>query len=91
MEYPRKHLACGGILNFAETKIVTIIMNKKAVDKYNARAKIKQLNKDFYKCNKCGQFISVISFPSWKDYVLKGKIREEDRKQRQRKELLHDK
>jgi len=100
MEYPRYHLGCSGKLTFVETKIVTIVTNKKAVDKYNARAKIKQLNKDFYKCNKCNNLINVIIFPSWEGYVLMGKIRiskqeywrikEEYRKRQQQKELSHD-
>ena len=75
MEYPRYHLGCGGALNFAESKLVTVVVNKRAVDKYNAKAIIKQFNKDFYKCNKCEEFVNVIIFPSWEQYVLMGKIR----------------
>jgi hypothetical protein len=100
MEYPRYHLGCGGTLNFAETKLVTIVTNKRAVDKYDAKAKIKQFNKDFYKCDKCKNFISVIVSPSWEQYVLMGKIRIEKWKywelkkayqaRQQRRELLHD-
>lgn len=75
MDYPRHHLGCGGVLNFAETKIVTVIANKKAVEKFKAKAIIKQFNKDFYKCTKCETFINVIIMPSWEEYVLMGKIR----------------
>ena len=101
MEYPRKHLNCGGTLNFAETKLVTVVINKKAVEKFGAKAVIKQFNKDFFKCNKCENFINVIIFPSWEQYVLMGKIRvakwkyweikEAYKARQQRKELLHDK
>lgn len=101
MDYPRYHLGCGGTLNFAETKLVTIVVNKKAVDKYNAKAIIKQFNKDFYKCDKCENFINIIIFPSWEQYVLMGKIRiakweywklkKESQARQQRRELLHDK
>jgi len=95
MDYPRYHIGCGGKLNFAETKIVTVITNKKAVEKYNARAKIKQLNKDFYKCDKCENFVNIVTFPSWEEYVLMGKIRVSTQeywkiKEAHRKELLHD-
>lgn len=99
-EYPREHLGCGGTLNFAETRLVTVVLNKKAVEKFNAKAVIKQFNKDFYKCDKCKTFINVIIFPSWEQYVLMGKIRIEKWKywkikeaykaRQQRKELLHD-
>jgi len=99
MEYPRYHLGCGGKLNFAETKVVTLVVNKKAVEKYNAKSVIKQLNKDFYKCDKCENFVNVIIFPSWEQYVLMGKIRiskqaywklkDEHRARQQRKELLY--
>lgn len=99
-EYPRYHLGCGGKLNFAETKIETIVINKKAVDRYNAKAVIKQFNKDFYKCDKCERLVNVIIFPNWEKYVLMGKIRiskqeywrirEEYKKRQQQKELLHD-
>jgi len=75
MEYPRYHIGCGGKLNFAETKIETVIVNKKAVEKFNARAIIKQFNKDFYICSKCKKRTNVIIFPSWEQYVLMGKIR----------------
>jgi len=101
MEYPRYHIGCGGTLNFVETKLVTVVVNKKAVDKYNARAKIKQFNKDFYKCDKCDKLINVIVFPSWEQYVLSGKIRietwrywklkKEYQARQQKRELLHDK
>lgn len=75
MEYPRYHLNCGGTLNFARTEVVTVVVNKRAVDKYNAKAIIKQFNKDLYKCDKCEEFVSVVIFPSWEEYVLMGKIR----------------
>ncbi len=75
MEYPRYHLHCGGKLNFAETKVVTVVVNKKAVEKYDAKAIIKQFNKNFYKCDKCEEFVNVIIFPSWEQYVLMGRIR----------------
>jgi len=100
-EYPRYHLSCGGTLNFTETKIVTVVVNKRAVDKYNEKAIIKQFNKDFYKCDKCKNPINVIIFPSWEQYVLMGKIRISKQEywklknayqaRQQRKELLHDK
>lgn len=98
-EYPRHHLGCGGQLNFAETRVETVIVNKKAVEKFNAKAIIKQFNKDFFKCDKCKAFINVIIFPSWEQYVLKGDIRVATWKyweiknaykaRQQRKELLH--
>jgi len=75
MDYPRYHLHCGGKLNFAETKVVTVVVNKRAVEKYNAKAIIKQFNKDLYKCDKCEEFVNVVIFPSWEEYVLMGKIR----------------
>lgn len=100
-EYPRHHLGCGGELNFAETKVVTVVVNKKAVEKYGDKAIIKQFNKDFYKCTKCKVFINVISFPSWEQYVLMGKIRvptwkywkikEANRARQERRDLLHGK
>ena len=99
MDYPRYHIGCGGELKFIETKLVTVITNKRAVEKYDARAKIKQFNKDFYMCNKCENLVNVIILPSWEQYVLMGKIRiskqeyweirEADNKRKQRKELLH--
>ncbi len=101
MDYPRYHLGnCGGKLNFAETKLVTVVVNKKAVDKYGAKAIIKQFNKDFYKCTKCELFINVIILPSWEEYVLMGKIRidkqaywrlKEESRVRKERGLLHDK
>ena len=101
MEYPRYHIGCGGELNFAETKIETVIVNKKAVEKYGDKAIIKQFNKDFYKCNKCKSFTNVIILPSWEQYVLKGdirvttqlywKIKNAYKARQQRKELLHGK
>lgn len=100
MEYPRYHLGCGGKLNFAETKTVTVTVNKKAVEKYHAKAIIKQFNKDFYKCDKCENFINVVILPSWEKYVLMGKIRiskqeywrikEEHKKRQQRRDLPYD-
>ena len=75
METLRKHISCGGKLNFAETKLTTIIVNKKAVEKYGNKAIIKQFNKDYYKCDKCGALINIITLPSWEQYVLMGKIR----------------
>lgn len=101
MEYPRQHIGCGGNLNFAETKVTTVVVNKKAVEKYGDKAIIKQFNKDFYKCDKCETFINIIIFPSWESYVLMGKIRVPTWKyweiknaykaRQQRKELLHGK
>lgn len=100
-EYPRQHIGCGGELKFVETKLVTIVTNKRAVEKFNAKAKIKQFNKDFYMCNKCKSLINIIIFPSWEQYVLMGKIRistqeywrikEAHKVQQQRRKLLHDK
>ena len=99
MEYPKYHLNCGGKLDFAETVITTVVVNKRAVDKFNAKAIIKQFNKDYYKCDKCGALINIIVFPSWEEYVLKGDIRVSTWKyweiknaykaRQQRKELSH--
>jgi hypothetical protein len=100
MEYPRHHIGCKGVLNFAETKREVVVVNKKAVDKYGAKAIIKQFNKDFYKCTKCNVFINVIIMPSWEEYVLMGKIRidkqaywrlKEETRARQERRFLHDK
>jgi len=73
--YPRVHVNCGGKLNFAKSIVETKVLNEFAVKKYNAKAKIKQFNKDLYKCDECDKLVSVIDFPSWEEYVLMGRIR----------------
>ena len=75
MQYPREHLHCGGTLNFARSEVVTVTVNKKAMEKYGAKAIIKQHNKDLYKCDKCDMLVNVIDMPSWEEYVLMGRIR----------------
>jgi hypothetical protein len=74
-EYPRIHSNCGGELHYHETVTENRVINKRAVDRYNAKAIIKRITKTLYKCDKCGDLVNIISFPSWKDYVLMGKIR----------------
>lgn len=56
-DYPKYHVNCGGELSFIETKHVLI--NKKAVEQYGAREKY--LSKDYYKCDKCGNTINLIT------------------------------
>jgi len=74
-EYPRYHIGCNGQLTYAKTIIETIVLNKKAVDKFHAKAKIKQIEKEYYICDKCKALVNIISFPSYEQYVLMGKIR----------------
>lgn len=72
--YPRYHVNCGGELDFTETKHVVVVINKRDVDRNNAKAKIKQFDKDFYKCEKCKREVNIVVLPSLKDYEDNGEL-----------------
>lgn len=74
-EYPRYHSNCGGELHYHETVTENIIVNKWAVKKYGEKARIKQMTKTYYLCNKCNDKVNIITFPSWEEYVMMGQIR----------------
>ena len=55
--YSKRHVNCGGELSFIETKHTMI--NKKAVDNFGAKKKY--VYKDYYRCDKCGSTINIIT------------------------------
>jgi hypothetical protein len=75
----RPHLACNGkekgrlMFDHVETK--KFLVNKRAVKRFGAKPEYKEISQDIYVCDKCGEFAVVIVCPSWKDYVLSGRIR----------------
>lgn len=71
----RPHIGCGGELTFETTEVENVIINKKAVKQFGAKAKIKQVTKNLFRCNKCNDLVNVITCPSWEQYVLSGRIR----------------
>lgn len=78
-EYPRYHFNCGGQLVFDHTEVENRVVNKRAVDRFGAKAIIKRISKTLYKCRKCGDLVNIITFPSWEEYVLMGQIRVDPR------------
>lgn len=78
MKYDKlPHIDCGGTLTWEIDKITKVVLNKEAV-RNGAVPKVKELNKAFYRCDKCNELVHVISCPSWEDYVLNGKIKVND-------------
>ncbi len=71
----RKHIGCGGDLTFEKEVVENKILNKRAVEKFGAKAKIKQVTKNMFRCNKCRELVNVVTCPSWEQFVLWGKIR----------------
>lgn len=71
----RIHIGCGGSLTFEKEQRVNFILNKKAVERFGAKAIIKPITKNLYRCDKCNDLVNVITCPSYEEFVLRGKIR----------------
>ena len=71
----RIHIGCGGNLTFEKEVRENKVLNQRAVDKFGAKAKIRSINKQMHRCDKCRALINVITCPSWEEYVLRGQIR----------------
>ena len=99
----RPHLGCSGKvkgrLTFDRIETKKILTNKYAVRRFGAEPEYKEITQDVYVCDKCGEEAVIIVCPSWKDYVLSGRIRvakwlyrqirDEDIKMRQRQRVQH--
>lgn len=70
----RPHIGCGGNLTYEKMETVDVTVNKRDF-RNGAKAIVKQISKNFYKCDKCEELVNVISCPSYEDFVMSGKIR----------------
>lgn len=71
----RPHIGCGGNLEYEKMEIVNVTVNKRDVRVSGAKAIIKQISKNLYRCDKCNDLVNVVSCPSYEDFVMSGKIR----------------
>jgi len=75
----RKHIGCGSVkpgnLTYEKDVIENVVVNKRDVRKFGAEAKIKQITKSLFRCDKCNELINIVTCPSWEDFVLRGRIR----------------
>lgn len=68
MAYLNKfHLNCGGLLTYAKHVMETV----------KTKRGLKTLEKDLYMCDKCGQFVNCITFPTYREYKKRDEEREE--------------
>ena len=74
----KEHLDCGGNLTFKASTTEETLYKRKIrlpTGKVVIKKTKKLVPKELYLCDKCGKLVNVITFPSWKDYVLRGQIR----------------
>jgi len=72
------HLGCGGLLTFNKHAVETVVRKRKVLlpsGKFKIIKTQKEIQKELYLCDKCRMLVSVITCPSWKQYVLSGRIR----------------
>ncbi|MCK4328285.1 hypothetical protein KAX02_00425 [candidate division WOR-3 bacterium] len=59
-----KHIGCGGSLEFHHDETVKVSTSRGQ----------KEIRKSLFLCDKCGDMVNCIQFPSYEEYVLRGQI-----------------